>query len=95
MGDPVRLTVIQSRPRTRGECLPGGSNAVRPCQWSSCFYFLGHEKASCVLDVADQGGMTLEEVGSVFGLTRERIRQIESAALQKLSKRGLRIYLQE
>ena len=30
---------------------------------------------------------TLEEIGSDYGLTRERIRQIENAALQKLRKR--------
>ncbi|WP_159077855.1 sigma-70 family RNA polymerase sigma factor [Dickeya dadantii] len=29
--------------------------------------------------------MTLEEVGQIFGVTRERIRQIESKAMQKLS----------
>ena len=32
----------------------------------------------------DTDPMTLEEVGKRFGLTRERIRQIESQALQKL-----------
>jgi RNA polymerase primary sigma factor len=31
---------------------------------------------------------TLEEVGAVFGVTRERIRQIESTALRKLRHRG-------
>ncbi len=32
-------------------------------------------------------GMTLEEVGNLFGLTRERIRQIEGKALIKIEKR--------
>jgi RNA polymerase sigma factor (sigma-70 family) len=32
----------------------------------------------------DSDSMTLEEVGNIVGLTRERIRQIESAALKKL-----------
>jgi RNA polymerase primary sigma factor len=31
--------------------------------------------------------MTLEEIGQVFGVTRERIRQIEAAALDKMRKR--------
>ena len=33
-----------------------------------------------------EGGMTLEQIGRIFGVTRERIRQIESAALCKLRK---------
>lgn len=32
---------------------------------------------------------TLDEIGSKFGVTRERIRQIEKAALEKISKSGL------
>lgn len=40
---------------------------------------------SCALDVAKlhPGGMTLEDVGGVLHLTRERIRQIEKEAKEK------------
>jgi hypothetical protein len=84
------------RPRTRGEC----EDAPRPCPWVSCkqhlfWEYLKHHpeatvetmKHSCVLDIADEGGMTLEDVGEIFGLTRERIRQLETDALRKLKKR--------
>ena len=39
---------------------------------------------TCSLDVADRGGITLEEVGELLNLTRERIRQVEAAGLEKL-----------
>jgi hypothetical protein len=39
---------------------------------------------SCALDVADRGGITLEEVGEIMNLTRERIRQVEVRGLLKL-----------
>jgi hypothetical protein len=40
---------------------------------------------SCALDVADRGGTTLEEVGAIMNLTRERIRQVEVKGLAKLA----------
>lgn len=39
---------------------------------------------TCALDVADRGGITLEEVGEIMNLTRERVRQVETAGLSKL-----------
>ncbi|MEK7070793.1 MAG: sigma factor-like helix-turn-helix DNA-binding protein, partial [Patescibacteria group bacterium] len=39
--------------------------------------------------------LTLEEVGKVFGVTRERIRQIESKALRKLRHPSRRRKLQD
>jgi hypothetical protein len=41
-------------------------------------------KETCSLDVADRGGITLEEVGEILNLTRERIRQVEVRGLLKL-----------
>ena len=39
---------------------------------------------TCSLDVADRGGITLEEVGAILNLTRERIRQVEVRGLYKI-----------
>lgn len=38
------------RPRTRGDCLPGGCNGARPCPWVSCGYHL-------YLDVRETGAI--------------------------------------
>jgi hypothetical protein len=52
---------------------------------------------SCALDIADRGGTTLEDVGAIMNLTRERIRQLEVKALAKLDAlnemRSLRDYV--
>lgn len=39
---------------------------------------------TCALDVADEGGATLEAIGNVLNVTREAIRLVESKALAKL-----------
>ena len=97
-----------SAPKTRGEC----ESVPRPCPHSSCRFnnsapfeegtrkrSLGviSPENSCALDVADRGEHTLEEVGEIFGLTRERVRQVEEKALgklrERLEKRGLSLGL--
>lgn len=54
---------------------------------------------SCALDIADRGGVTLEEVGDLHNKTRERIRQLERAALAKIERstvaEALREHLEE
>ena len=54
---------------------------------------------TCALDVADRGGTTLEEVGAIMNLTRERIRQVEVKGLAKLQAlddmEALRDYVDE
>lgn len=49
---------------------------------------------SCSLDVADRGGVTLEEMGGLLNIVRERVRQLELLAVARylaiLDQRGLR-----
>lgn len=39
---------------------------------------------TCSLDVADKGGITLEEVGVIMNLTRERVRQVETRGIHSM-----------
>ena len=50
---------------------------------------------TCALDVADRGGITLEEVGAIMNLTRERIRQLEDLSLARLKALGEMASLQD
>ena len=90
----------KSRPRTRQECLRKERPClfvsckhhlyldVNPETGSIKLNFPDKEvwelEETCALDVAQRGGMTLEEVGEIMNLTRERIRQVEATGLQKL-----------
>ncbi len=42
--------------------------------------------STCALDLADLGGMRLEEVAMAMGLPRPRVEQTEITALRKLAK---------
>jgi hypothetical protein len=88
------------RPKTRAECLDGPRPCpfvscahhlyldVSPRTGAIKLNFPDLEVTemteTCALDVADRGGTTLEEVGAIMNLTRERIRQVEVKGLAKL-----------
>lgn len=51
---------------------------------------------SCALDVANRGGMALEKVAAILGLTRERVRQVAMDGLEKVRRSvALREYARE
>ena len=87
------------RPKTRGECVNGPRPCPWISCPHHLFAdvteagalkinFPGVEPTdlaeSCSLDVAERGGITLEEVGEITNVTRERARQIELTGLVKL-----------
>src|SRR5512138_3012075 len=92
--------IEQARPRSRADCVNGPRPCmfvsckhhlyldVNPSTGSIKLNFPDKEiwelDETCALDVADRGGITLEEVGSIMNLTRERIRQVETRGLLKL-----------
>jgi hypothetical protein len=89
-----------TRPRVRADCAQGARPCpyvsckfnlyvdVNPRTGSVKMNFPDKELweigDTCALDVADRGGITLEEVGAIMNLTRERVRQLETRGLISL-----------
>jgi hypothetical protein len=89
-----------TRPKVRGDCAEGQRPCpyvsckynlyvdVNPRTGSVKMNFPDKElwelAETCALDVADRFGITLEEVGVIMNLTRERVRQLEMRGLSKL-----------
>ncbi len=92
------------RPTTRSECSEGARPCpwvackhhlyldINPRTGSIKINFPDLEpwelKHTCALDVADNGGLTLEEIGLITNLTRERVRQVEVRGLLTLKQRS-------
>jgi len=93
-------SIDAQRPKTRADCMNGPRPClfvsckhnlyldVNPETGSIKLNFPDKEiwelQHTCALDVAEKGGITLEEVGEIMNLTRERIRQVETRGLMKL-----------
>ena len=98
--EELMRTIEQLRPKTRADCVNGPRPClfvsckhnlyldVNPETGSIKLNFPDKEiwelQYTCALDVAEKGGITLEEVGEIMNLTRERIRQVETRGLMKL-----------
>ncbi len=92
--------ISQNRPRTRADCISSPRPCVFVSCKYNLYLDVNPETGSvkmnfpdkeiweldytCALDVSEKGGITLEEVGEIMNLTRERIRQVETRGLMKL-----------
>ncbi|MBI3074251.1 MAG: DNA-binding protein [Deltaproteobacteria bacterium] len=102
VGAELRQSVQYRRPQLRSECREGQRPCpfvsckfnlyldVNPETGSIKLNFPDKEiwevEQSCALDVAEKGGSTLEEIGLIMNLTRERIRQLENSGLTKIKE---------
>ncbi len=100
MGAQLYPPVDIDRPRTRAECREEARPCpwvackhhlyldINPVTGSIKLNFPDLEPwelaETCALDVAESGGKTLDEIGEITNLTRERIRQVEVRGLIKL-----------
>ncbi len=64
------------------------------CDEIRCRYHLDRDRrrgqqlpGACSLELADEGARTLEQISAILGITRERVRQIETRALGRLRAR--------
>lgn len=92
--------ISSNRPRTRADCISSPRPCVFVSCKYNLYLDVNPETGSvkmnfpdkeiqeleytCALDVSEKGGITLEEVGEIMNLTRERIRQVETRGLEKV-----------
>lgn len=93
--------IEDERPRTRADCADGPRPCpwvgcrhhlyieVNPTTGTLKLVHPDKEpwelEETCSLDVAERGGLTLEDTGRLLNVTRERMRQIEGIGLARLS----------
>ena len=91
---------MPERPKTRGECVNGIRPCPFAGCSHHLFLDIGEETGTlkmnfpdreiedlvetCSLDVADRGEHTLDDIGDVMNITRERVRQIEHKIRRRL-----------
>jgi hypothetical protein len=77
-------------------CKKTGQIIKEVCHDTTCDWYLKTETYyNCTWVACNYGPFTLEEVGEMMGVTRERIRQIEAKALKKLQHKKRRDQLRD
>lgn len=102
--DAEPSAAVAERPRTRGDCITGtrpcpwvgcrhhlflevsDAGTIRPNHSGEPGDM--PPDRSCALDVAARGDLTLGEIGALFGVSGDRMREIERAALVRFGLRG-------
>jgi hypothetical protein len=100
--EEIERETEEGRPKTRGDCRDGERPCpfvscryhlylvINPMTGSIKINFpdknLEDLRETCALDVAEGGTLTLEEIGDLLNLTRERVRQIENMALMNMRR---------
>jgi hypothetical protein len=78
------------------QCKKKGHLIGEICEDAACEWRLKNEMyLNCTWVACNYGPFTLEEVGEMMGVTRERIRQIEAKALKKLQHKKRRDQLKD
>lgn len=78
------------------KCRKAGIFIEEICMDATCEWRLKNEAfLNCTWVACNFGPFTLEEVGEMMGVTRERIRQIEAKALKKLQHKKRRDQLRD
>ena len=66
-------------------CVNEIKKAMTPCNNTDCRHNLNSKKYnSCSLIAAEDGPLTLQEIGDFYGISRMRVCQIEKSILKKL-----------
>jgi hypothetical protein len=103
--DPELLTMLAARPKTRGECVDGPRPCPwASCRYHLGFDItdrgavqrrfphleLEELRETCALDVADRGGVTLEEIGQLSNVSMQAASQTAEGALAEIRQGGVR-----